>query len=256
MRIRDIFATEIQQRIEPVVKVADRRPGILLGELQNLVITPQWEQYLWRILDLYTDAADRENEQGIGIWVSGFFGSGKSLLMKTLGVLLEGGALDGRSVHETFLSRIPANSPQRADLQRFLTICQRKLATTSVGGNIHGQQANSDEPLSLIAFKLFAQKRGYTHHWPLAWAVACRRPDDPWSLYSLGVLREAEGSLAARRAQQQQDWMWAMVDAHLEDAVRAHPAVRGQRADLEAAVRAGQVSAVDAADRILRAFLP
>ena len=66
---------------------------------------------------------------------------------------------------------------------------------------------------------------------------------------------EAEGSLASRRAQQQQDWLWAMVDAHLEDAVRAHPAVRAERAGLEADVRAGRVSAVDAADRILRAFL-
>lgn len=171
MRIRDIFATEIQQRIEPVVKVADRRPGILLGELQNLVITPQWERYLWRLLDHYTDAADREDEQGIGIWISGFFGSGKSLLMKTLGVLLQGGVLDGKSVHETFLSRVPLTSAERADLQRFLTICQRKLATTSVGGNIHALQASRDDTLSLIAFKLFADERGYTHNWPLAWAV-------------------------------------------------------------------------------------
>jgi len=81
--------------------------------------------------------------------------------------------------------------------------------------------------------------------------------DDVWqAVLDHRAHLEAEGSLAARRAQQQQDWMWAMVDAHLEDAVRGHPAVRGQRADLEAAVRAGQVSAVDAADRILRAFLP
>ncbi|GAA1769725.1 methylmalonyl Co-A mutase-associated GTPase MeaB [Nostocoides vanveenii] len=81
--------------------------------------------------------------------------------------------------------------------------------------------------------------------------------DDVWqAVLDHRAHLEAEGSLAARRAQQQQDWMWAMVDAHLEDAVRAHPAVRGQRADLEADVRAGRVSAVDAADRILQAFLP
>ncbi|MFZ1596719.1 MAG: hypothetical protein WAW26_12755, partial [Anaerolineae bacterium] len=82
MLIRTTFATAIQERIEPVVKVADRRPGILAGELSNLVVTPQWERYLRQVLDAYTDAADREDEQGIGIWISGFFGSGKSLLMK------------------------------------------------------------------------------------------------------------------------------------------------------------------------------
>lgn len=67
---------------------------------------------------------------------------------------------------------------------------------------------------------------------------------------------ESEGSLDARRAQQQQDWMWALVDAHLTDAVRAAPAVKSERAAIEAAVRSGELSAVDAATKILDAFLP
>ncbi len=41
MLIRDTFATAIQERIEPVVKVADRNPTVLLNELRNLVVTPQ-----------------------------------------------------------------------------------------------------------------------------------------------------------------------------------------------------------------------
>jgi len=65
---------------------------------------------------------------------------------------------------------------------------------------------------------------------------------------------ESEGSLDVRRAQQQQDWMWALVDAHLTDAVRAAPGVKQQRADIESAVRSGELSAVDAASQILEAF--
>ncbi|MFW5468651.1 methylmalonyl Co-A mutase-associated GTPase MeaB [Knoellia sp. CPCC 206435] len=64
----------------------------------------------------------------------------------------------------------------------------------------------------------------------------------------------SEGSLEARRAQQQQDWMWALVDAHLTDAVRAAPTVRERRQQLEAAVRSGELSAVDAASEILALF--
>ena len=70
MRIRDIFATAVQERIEPVVKVADRRPAVVQRELANLVVTPQWERHLHRMLDAYVDAATREDEQGIGISVS------------------------------------------------------------------------------------------------------------------------------------------------------------------------------------------
>ena len=171
MLIRDTFATTIQERIEPVVKVADRNPAVLLGELKNLVVTPQWETYLYRILEAYSDAFDREDEQGIGIWISGFFGSGKSLLMKELGVLLEGGELLSQSVHELFLSRLPSHSEESADLERFLAICRQKVSTSVIGGNLHAQLANTNDPLALTVFKLFAKEHGYTHSWPLAWAV-------------------------------------------------------------------------------------
>ena len=171
MLIRDTFATAIQERIEPVVKVADRNPAILLNELRNLVVTPQWEQYLHRILDAYSDAFDRDDEQGIGIWISGFFGSGKSLMMKILGVLLVGGELLGQPVHQVFLERLPANSSERTDIERFLRICQSKLSTSVIGGNLHAQLASSNDPLALVVFKLFAREHGYTHYWPFAWAV-------------------------------------------------------------------------------------
>ena len=171
MLIKEVFATTIQERIEPVVKVADRTPTVLLNELKNLVVTPQWEKYLHRMLEAYTDAFDRDDEQGIGIWISGFFGSGKSLLMKVLGILLEGGELVGHSVHQEFLNRLPSNRAERADLERFLAICQRKLATSVIGGNLHAQLSSSNDPLALIVFKLFARQHGYTHNWPFAWAV-------------------------------------------------------------------------------------
>jgi hypothetical protein len=171
MSIRDIFATKIQERIEAVVKVADRDPAIMYGELKNLIITPQWERYLRNILEEYTEAFDRDNERDIGIWISGFFGSGKSLLMKVLGLLLEGGELQGQTVHELFLSRLEASSTERADLERFLAICQRKITTWLVGGNLHARQARRTDPLALIIFKLFAESRYYTNNWAFAWAV-------------------------------------------------------------------------------------
>ncbi len=171
MRIREAFATAITDRIEPVVKVLDRKPGVIAGELDSLVVTPQWERFLRQALDAYTDAATRDDEDGIGIWISGFFGSGKSLLMKVLGVLLEGGVVDGLGVRRRFLARVPAASPDRADLERYLDVCERKIATTIVGGNLHAEQATGGDTLALIAFKLFAGAQGYTNSWPLAWAV-------------------------------------------------------------------------------------
>ena len=66
---------------------------------------------------------------------------------------------------------------------------------------------------------------------------------------------EAEGSLEVRRARQQQDWMWAMVDAQLHDAVRDARSVVAQRGEIERAVRAGELSAVDGTARILQLYV-
>src|SRR5260370_38399723 len=129
MQIRDLFATAIVERIEPVVKVLDRRPTVVAGELNSLVITQQWERFLHRVLDAYTDAASRDDEEGIGIWISGFFGSGKSLLMKTLGVLLAGGGSNGQQEHELFLNSLPSASPGRADSPRIRPISCRQVRT-------------------------------------------------------------------------------------------------------------------------------
>lgn len=65
---------------------------------------------------------------------------------------------------------------------------------------------------------------------------------------------EEHHSLEARRARQQEDWMWTLVDAQLTDGVRESS--RGIRAEVEAAVRSGELSAVDGAERILGAFHP
>jgi LAO/AO transport system kinase len=66
---------------------------------------------------------------------------------------------------------------------------------------------------------------------------------------------EAAGQLQARRAKQQREWLWALVHGELEDALRVSPAVNAIRAQLEAEVESGELSALEASDAILAAFV-
>ncbi|MBN0091436.1 BREX system P-loop protein BrxC, partial [Pseudomonas aeruginosa] len=52
-------------------------------------------------LDAYTDYHGAN-----GVWVSGFFGSGKSHLLKMLALLLENRSIDGSSALDIFLPKI------------------------------------------------------------------------------------------------------------------------------------------------------
>ena len=65
---------------------------------------------------------------------------------------------------------------------------------------------------------------------------------------------EEDGRLEARRAHQQREWLWALVRGELEDALRTSVSVSAIRADLEARVEAGDLSALEASAAILKAF--
>ncbi|MEU3353190.1 methylmalonyl Co-A mutase-associated GTPase MeaB [Streptomyces sp. NPDC037389] len=70
-----------------------------------------------------------------------------------------------------------------------------------------------------------------------------------------GVL-ETTGGLAARRREQQVDWVWGMVRDRLLAELRDHPDVRAQAPGLEQRVREGTLTAALAAERLLEAFRP
>ncbi len=66
---------------------------------------------------------------------------------------------------------------------------------------------------------------------------------------------DGTGELAERRKTQRQRWMWAMVESELTRHMRQSPAVRARAPGLEAAVAAGQITAVMAARELLSLVL-
>jgi LAO/AO transport system kinase len=63
------------------------------------------------------------------------------------------------------------------------------------------------------------------------------------------------GRFERMRAEQQVAWMWATVRDDLDSRLRSSKDVQALRAELEEAVRSGELSPVHAADRIVAAFL-
>ena len=68
------------------------------------------------------------------------------------------------------------------------------------------------------------------------------------------ALLDADGSLAAKRRDQQVDWTWAMVHDQLLARLHQHPDVRRLAPELERRVRAGTLTASLAAEQLLAAF--
>jgi chromosomal replication initiation ATPase DnaA len=85
MLLKDTFEKEIDRPIDPVVKASQTDDAHLANELDEFVVTNEVKQHLLDFLDAYNDP----DSVGNGAWISGFFGSGKSHLLKILAVALE-----------------------------------------------------------------------------------------------------------------------------------------------------------------------
>lgn len=118
--LKTIFDKPVDRPIEGVIK-ADDETSLRL-EMDEYVLTNEVAKRLESFLEAYN------NYQGAnGVWVSGFFGSGKSHLLKMLAFLLENRQIEGIPAIDLFLSKCRDNAILRGDLKRAAAIPSKSI---------------------------------------------------------------------------------------------------------------------------------
>ncbi len=101
MKIRDMFAENINRPINGVIKVGQNTADVIMQEVKEYVITRELKKHFIRFFDYYSEAFDVPTAD-VGVWISGFFGSGKSHFLKMLSYILENKKIDGVPTVEMF----------------------------------------------------------------------------------------------------------------------------------------------------------
>ena len=101
MLIRDMFAENINRPINGVIKVDQDTAEASLQEVKEYVITKELKKHFMSFFNYYSDAFSAPTDD-IGVWISGFFGSGKSHFLKMLSYLLANKTVEGKSTVEWF----------------------------------------------------------------------------------------------------------------------------------------------------------
>jgi hypothetical protein len=155
MQLQRIFAKDVQRPIEGVVKADDARN--VGTEVEEYVLTNEAAKGLEQLLEAYTDYTNAN-----GVWISGFFGSGKSHLLKMLAHLLgdvEGQDFPRGQVSETFRAKA-----EGAFLPALITQADR-IPARSLLFNIDQKapliSKDQADALLRVFVQVFDESRGY-----------------------------------------------------------------------------------------------
>lgn len=152
MKLAQIFQFDINRPIETVVKADDKAHA--LQEVKEYVVTNDIAAKLSAFFEEYLDYAGAN-----GVWISGFFGSGKSHLLKILSYILQNEEIAGIRIGELLLPKI-SDVLLKANIEKAL-----RIPSTSVLFNIDQKSdtitKNQNDAVLSVFYKVFNELRGY-----------------------------------------------------------------------------------------------
>ena len=162
--IRDLFASNIDRRIEEVIKVDQTDEDVIQEEIEEYVVTGALKRHYTDVLDRYLETPNKPHE-GTSIWISGFFGSGKSSFAKILGLALENRPIGGRTASELFAQRTGDNR-----IEVLLKGINERIPTHAVIFDVSTDRGirSGEQRLTEITYRLFLKSLGYASDLDLA----------------------------------------------------------------------------------------
>lgn len=155
MKFKDIFARDIDRHMDSVIKSDDGR--YVADELEEYVLTPEVRRFLTRFCDEYNNP----RAAGNGAWISGFYGSGKSHLLKMLSYLLENQTVGDKSALDFILPKIQNDAMLASALERACARTPSESILFNVGGKSDAQRRDTGESLLNAFIKVLNEQCGY-----------------------------------------------------------------------------------------------
>jgi hypothetical protein len=222
--LRTLFKSDVTRDISPVVYFHEQTPAKIQTEVSEYIITGGWpeghpnrqrvpdgihEQYVRLLRGISRELEKPGGPELPTAWISGFFGSGKSIFAKLLGLALDGMTLpDGTSLSEAWLNR--DSSPQAAEFRDAWKALRQKIDPMAVVFDI-GSVARDNEHVHAVALGQVQKRLGYCSteplvadfelklerdgHWPQFLEKAEQTLGEPWSAVKDQQLAEEQFSL-------------------------------------------------------------
>lgn len=159
MKVAEVFRRPIERRIEEVIKVELDDDATVADELTEYVATERIQAEMGKVLDPYQETIDNPTED-TNVWISGFFGSGKSSFAKVLGYIVANPIVAGKSACYWFFAQTTAPrlkqilTTQIHDRAKTVTVLVDLLSSRNV--------LNEGESMVLPLYRALLDRLGYS----------------------------------------------------------------------------------------------
>jgi hypothetical protein len=162
--IRSLLKIDLSQPIEEVIKLGQQNEQAVYTEISEYVPTDRIREHYRKLLDGIA-SSPAEPQEGIGVWISGFFGSGKSSFAKNLGYVLANRTVKGTPAAELFKDRMDdrriaglvdsINARIPTEVMMFDVSVDRSVLTQG-------------ERLAEVMYRVLLRELGYAEDWVIA----------------------------------------------------------------------------------------
>lgn len=160
MKIIDMFENRINRDIKGVIKVGQSDDVNMHQELEEYVVTRELLRHFREFYDNYSKGITGNTDK-MGVWISGFFGSGKSHLLKILSYLLKNSEAAGKKALNYFTDG--------KKIDDAMLIAQMKKAETvptdvvlfNIDSKGSAKIGSSKEAIVEVFMKVFNEMQGY-----------------------------------------------------------------------------------------------
>lgn len=158
MNIKDMFEKDIERDIRGVIKVAQTDEDNIYQELDEYVVTRELNKHLSKFYESYQKGIDGVTDK-MGVWISGFFGSGKSHFLKILAYLLENKKVKDNKAIDFFQNKLQdplilANMNRTADVET-------EVILFNIDSKASLDSKSKEDAILRVFMKVFYEHRGY-----------------------------------------------------------------------------------------------
>jgi len=170
--IRDLLSRDLAQPIEEVIKLSQQDELTVHNEITEYVATERIKRQYRDLLARVAEGPSTPTE-GVGVWISGFFGSGKSSFAKNMGYILANRTVLSQPAAEVFIHQLEQQAPGDAQVQRLrelLAYINARIPTQVLMFDVQVDRAvrRATEPIAEVMYTVLLRELDYAQDYDVA----------------------------------------------------------------------------------------